>query len=68
MATIAFETIARNGTIALPEEYRQLFPETVRLLVQIAPLARTQDISEAFKAVRISTRQFTFSREEANER
>ncbi|MBF0353209.1 MAG: hypothetical protein HQM11_19420 [SAR324 cluster bacterium] len=68
METIEFETIAQNGTIAIPEQYRDLFPETIRLLVHIEPLVKNQNMSIPFKAIRISTRKFKFNREEANER
>ena len=68
METVAFATVARNGIIAIPEEYRTLFPETVHVVVHIEPIARQEGASAQFKAVRISTKGFKLNREEANER
>ena len=68
MTSIAFETIAHNGTISLPEQYAELFPEHVRLRVCIEPLAQKEQTSTPFKALQISTKGFIFKREEANAR
>jgi len=68
MAVIAFETVASNGAITIPEQYRQLVAEAVRLLVHVEPLPAAARKETVFTAVRISTKGFTFKREEANER
>lgn len=68
MEAIAFEAIAQNGAISIPEQYRQLFPETVRVLVHVERLTRNEKTGPSFKAVTIRTKGFTFNREEANER
>ncbi|MBF0239727.1 MAG: hypothetical protein HQM12_18660 [SAR324 cluster bacterium] len=68
METIEFETIVQNGTIAIPEQYLNLFPETIRLLVHIEPLTKEEKMNTSFQAIRISTKEFKFNRDEANER
>jgi hypothetical protein len=68
MAVIAFETVASNGSITIPEQYRQLFSGAVRLLVRVEPLPAAEKKESIFKAARISTKGFRFNREEANER
>ncbi len=68
MEIVAFETVARNGIIAIPEEYRTLFPETVHIVVHIEPLAKQEGAGARFRAVSIPTKGFKFNREEANER
>jgi hypothetical protein len=68
MASIAFEAVAHNGTISLPAQYAELFPENARLLVHLEPLAQHEVTSAPFKALRISTKGFIFNREEANAR
>ncbi|WP_417915035.1 hypothetical protein [Candidatus Electronema sp. JM] len=68
MGTIAFEAIAMNGAIAIPEQYRPLFAETVRVLVHVEPLHVSERRNTLFKAMNIRTKGFKFDREEANER
>ena len=68
MEAIAFEAIARNGAISIPEQYRQLFSETVRVLVHVELLALNERTGPSFKAIAIRTKGFVFNREEANER
>jgi hypothetical protein len=68
MENIAFEAVARNGAIAIPEQYRPFFSETVRVLVHIEPLYGDEMRQIVFNAVKISTKGFKFDRAEANER
>lgn len=68
MENIAFEAVARNGAIAIPEQYRPFFPETVRVLVHVEPLHLDDRRKTLFNAVKISTKGFKFDRDEANER
>jgi len=68
MEGITFEAVARNGAISIPEQHRQLFSETVRVLVHVEPLTLNERTGPSFKAVTIRTKGFKFNREEANER
>ena len=68
MESIAFETMIRNGMIAIPEEYRKRFQEPFRIIVHIEPLTEKQETGVSFNAARISTKGFKFNRDEANER
>lgn len=68
MGTIAFEAVARNGAIAIPEQYRPFFSETVRVLVHVEPLHGDERKESVFNALKISTKGFKFDRAEANER
>ncbi|WPD24167.1 MAG: hypothetical protein SD837_06335 [Candidatus Electrothrix scaldis] len=58
MESLAFETVIRNGMIAIPEQYRERFQESFRIIVHIEPLTEKQGISASFNAARISTKDF----------
>lgn len=64
MESLAFETVIRNGMIAIPEQYREKFQELFRIIVHIEPLTEKQRTDASFNAARISTKGFKFNREE----
>ncbi|WP_446009023.1 hypothetical protein [Candidatus Electrothrix sp.] len=68
MESLAFETVIRNGMIAIPEQYRERFQEPFRIIVHLEPLTEKQGTDASFNAARISTKGFKFNRDEANER
>ena len=74
---IHFETIIECGTIRIPEQYIKKIPASV--MVTLAPLkesrikvgskSKVDTLSASdFSVLKIDTREWKFSREEANER
>jgi len=75
--TIQFETVIERGVIKIPDQYIEKIPSAV--MVTLVPLKRIRIKAGAkskacclsaddFTALKIDTRGWKFSREEANER
>jgi len=77
MQAVEFETEIVNDTICIPQEYKGSLPHKARIIIMdslfsnpyIARTKKKDTITEDdFKSIKISTSNFKFNREEANER
>jgi hypothetical protein len=66
MKTFAFQSVAKDGYIKIPEEYRNELTSTIKVFV--VPQGRQRQKSDAFPYLGIDMSGYTFDREEANER
>ncbi|MDR0858110.1 MAG: hypothetical protein LBN97_03665 [Oscillospiraceae bacterium] len=76
--TIQFETTVKDGAIQIPEEYKAMVPDIVKVTLDSpgkvrkakiisSPPPRTREFTaEDFSAMQIDTRGWKFNREEAN--
>ena len=66
---VEFQTIVNeDGTIVVPKEYLEKIGERVRVILLPNPLGFSEEEIPAFDEISISTKDFKFCREEANER
>ncbi|AEF85964.1 hypothetical protein TREPR_2771 [Treponema primitia ZAS-2] len=77
MNAFAFESVVEDNTIHIPQQYhfdnRKPVLVTITIMQDDIPLiiprkGKGQITKDNFKALRISTKNFKFDREEANER
>jgi hypothetical protein len=70
MYTIEFIARPENGVIKLPKEYEDILTDEMRVIIlSKKPIIKKELPTKMnFKAVKISTKNFRFNREEANER
>jgi len=69
MQAYEFDTVVKNGVINIPEKYLDKQLSSIRVIV----LSKGDDVlpvekERKFSAIRLKTKEFTFNREEANER
>jgi len=65
---IEFETIYKDGVIAVPEEYRSRFTDSQVRVIALQPSAPKGKKPLKFEAIRLNTPVLKFNREEAHER
>jgi hypothetical protein len=70
MQAYEFSAAVHDGMIRIPEQYQgELLSPVVRVILLSNPAAPNVDASnEKFTAMKLQTKEFTFNREEANER
>ena len=67
MQTYTFDSDIRNGTILLPEKYRDISAGEVRVIIQIEEPTQLKK-KKTYNAIELDIAEFKFSREEANAR
>jgi len=67
MQTYTFNSEIKNGTILLPEEYKDITPGDVRVILQKEESACPRKM-KTYNAMELDISEFKFSREEANAR
>jgi hypothetical protein len=69
MQAYEFNTVVHEGTIRIPEQYRDKLLSPVRvILLSNATDPNASTGNKKFTAMKLQTKGFTFNREEANER
>jgi hypothetical protein len=67
MLAIEFNSTIDNGMIEIPKEYVNQLGKEVRVLL-LKENIEFRAVNPNFSAISLNTKDFTFSREEANER
>ena len=68
MYAVEFRSDVENGTIRIPDRYRNKLPSTVKVIILSEEEETTPGTRRSFSAVSVDTRGFRFDRDAANER
>ncbi|MBN2374485.1 hypothetical protein JXL19_11930 [bacterium] len=68
MKALEFKARTEKGVIKIPKEFRNELDKEVRVIILLEDKETVRSNTPEFTAVKIKTKGFKFSREEANER